>query len=111
MSETVQTTVVRPGHHPGRALLRSIFRGPVGAVSGTWLVLLVLAALFAPWLTPYDYDIQTLKEAYQPPSATHLLGTDEFGRDLLTRLLYGARTSLSVSSIAISISVLCGMTL
>lgn len=111
MSETVQAAVVPPGRHRGRALLRAIFRRPMGAVAGTWLILLVLAAIFAPWLTPYDYDIQALKEAYQPSSAAHLLGTDEFGRDLLTRLLYGARTSLSVSAIAISISVICGMTL
>jgi hypothetical protein len=54
-------------------------------------------AIFAPLLSPYDYDIQNLKGAFQPPSAAHWLGTDEFGRDLLTRLIYGARTSLSVS--------------
>ncbi|SEN85455.1 peptide/nickel transport system permease protein [Gemmobacter aquatilis] len=97
----------------GRALpapLRA-FRRPLGAVAGGWLAAVILAALFAPLLTPYDYDIQALKEAYQPASARHWLGTDEFGRDLLTRLIYGARTSLSVSGIAIALSVACGMTL
>ncbi len=93
-----------------RAVLRA-FRRPVGAVAGGWLLAMVFVAVFAAWLTPYDYDIQALKEAYQPPSAAHWLGTDEFGRDLLTRLFHGARTSLSVSSIAIGISVLCGMVL
>ncbi|MBP6735917.1 MAG: ABC transporter permease [Rhodobacteraceae bacterium] len=93
-----------------RAVLRA-FRRPVGAVAGGWLLAMVFVAVFAAWLTPYDYDIQSLKEAYQPPSAAHWLGTDEFGRDLLTRLFHGARTSLSVSSIAIGISVLCGMVL
>lgn len=91
---------------PIRALRR-----PAGAPAGLWLILVILAAIAAPLLTPYAYDIQELKSAWQPPSASHWLGTDEFGRDLLTRLMYGARTSLSVSSIAISISVLCGMTL
>jgi peptide/nickel transport system permease protein len=91
---------------PVRAL-----RHPLGALAGVWLMLVILAAVFAPLLTPYAYDIQELKSAWQPPSASHWLGTDEFGRDLLTRLIYGARTSLSVSTIAISISVLCGMTL
>lgn len=92
-------------------LLRGIFRRPAGAIGGAWLVIVICAALFAPFLTGYTYDAQMLKEAFQPPSATHLLGTDEFGRDLLTRLMFGARTSLSVSSISILISVLCGMTL
>ncbi len=92
-------------------LLRAIFRRPSGALAASWLILVVLGAIFAPLLTPYAYDIQSLKEAFQPPSASHLLGTDEFGRDLLTRMLYGARTSLSVSSISILISVAAGLTL
>ncbi|WP_054006620.1 ABC transporter permease [Cypionkella psychrotolerans] len=92
------------------APLRAL-RRPAGAPAGLWLILVILAAIAAPLLTPYAYDIQNLKSAWQPPSASHWLGTDEFGRDLLTRLIYGARTSLSVSSIAITISVLCGMTL
>jgi len=93
-----------------RAVLRA-FRRPMGAIAGGWLLAIIFVAVFAAWLTPYDYDIQALKEAYQPPSPAHWLGTDEFGRDLLTRLFHGARTSLSVSSIAIGISVLCGMVL
>ena len=92
------------------APLRAL-RRPLGAVAGAWLGLVVLAAVFAPLLSPYGYDIQALKEAYQQPSAAHWLGTDEFGRDLLTRLIYGARTSLSVSATAIAVSVFCGMVL
>lgn len=92
------------------APLRAL-RRPLGAVAGAWLVLVMLAAVFAPVLSPYGYDIQALKQAYQPPSAAHWLGTDEFGRDLLTRLIFGARTSLSVSATAIAVSVFCGMVL
>ncbi|PZF76806.1 ABC transporter permease [Aestuariivirga litoralis] len=92
------------------AVLRAL-RTPKGALAGGWIILVVLAAVFAPLLTPYAYDLQSLKEAYQPPSAAHWLGTDEFGRDLLTRLLYGGRTSLSVSGIAIGVSVFVGMVL
>ncbi len=91
---------------PIRALRR-----PSGGVAGLWLALVALAAVAAPLLTPYAYDVQALREAYQAPSAAHWLGTDEFGRDLLTRLIYGARTSLSVSATAIAISVACGMVL
>lgn len=90
----------------GRAL-----RTPKGAISGTWLALVVLGAIFAPILTPYVYDIQDLPNSFAPPSFAHWLGTDEFGRDLLTRVLYGARTSLSVSVLSISVSVFTGMVL
>lgn len=90
------------------AIVRAL-RTPKGAIAGAWLAAVVLVAVFAPWLTPYDYDIQDLPGAFTAPNATHWLGTDEFGRDLLTRIFYGARTSLSVSSIAIGISVFVGM--
>ncbi|MGB8811569.1 MAG: ABC transporter permease [Paracoccaceae bacterium] len=90
------------------AILRAL-RTPKGAISGGWLVALVLVAILAPWLTPFQYDIQDLPRAFTPPNGNNLLGTDEFGRDLLTRMMYGARTSLSVSSIAICISVFSGM--
>jgi ABC-type dipeptide/oligopeptide/nickel transport system permease subunit len=82
-----------------------------GAVAGAWLLIVIVGAIAAPLLTPYRYDIQALTEAFQGPSAVHLLGTDEFGRDLLTRLLYGARTSLSVSTVAIGLSVTSGLVL
>lgn len=95
----------------GLPLVRAIFRRPSGALAASWLLLVVFGAIFAPLLTPYAYDIQALKEAFQPPSLAHPLGTDEFGRDLLTRMLHGARTSLSVSSISILLSVAAGMTL
>ncbi len=84
---------------------------PKGGIAGRWLIVLVAVAVFAPWLTPYGYAIQDLPGAFASPSLSHWLGTDEFGRDLLTRMLYGARVSLSVSSIAIGISVVCGMVL
>jgi ABC-type dipeptide/oligopeptide/nickel transport system permease subunit len=97
-------------HRALTPILRAM-RTPKGAISGLWLVAVVLGAILAPVLTPYDYDIQNLPGAYQPPSAAHWLGTDEFGRDLLTRILYGARTSLSVSVISIGLSVFAGMVL
>ena len=92
------------------AVLRAL-RTPKGAIAGGWIIFVILAAVFAPVLTPYAYDVQSLREAYQPPSAAHWLGTDEFGRDLLTRLFYGGRISLSVSVIAIGVSVFTGMVL
>jgi peptide/nickel transport system permease protein len=92
------------------AIVRGL-RTPKGSLAGAWLVALLFMAIFAPVLTSYQYDVQNLKGAFAPPSAEHWFGTDEFGRDLLTRIMYGARTSLSVSAIAIGISVLAGMIL
>ncbi|MBS0563177.1 MAG: ABC transporter permease [Proteobacteria bacterium] len=91
--------------------VRSALATRKGALAGLWLALVVVVAVLAPLLTPYAYDIQSLPDAFRPPAATHWLGTDEFGRDLLTRIIYGARTSLSVSVVSIAVSVLAGMIL
>jgi peptide/nickel transport system permease protein len=92
------------------AIARAL-RTPKGAISGLWLAVVVLAAVFAGYLTPYGFDIQNLPGAYAAPDASHWLGTDEFGRDLLTRILYGARISLSVAGVSIAVSVITGMVL
>jgi len=92
------------------AIIRAA-RSPKGAIAGLWLLALIFMAVFAPLLTSYQYDVQNLKGAFAAPSSAHWFGTDEFGRDLLTRMMYGARTSLSVSAIAIGISVTAGMIL
>jgi ABC-type dipeptide/oligopeptide/nickel transport system permease subunit len=83
----------------------------MGFVAGSWLVFLIAVAVLAPELTPYDYDVQNLANAKMPPDAAHWMGTDEFGRDLLTRILYGARTSLTVSTVSIGLSLMAGLTL
>jgi peptide/nickel transport system permease protein len=93
------------------APLRRAFGRPAGMVAGSWLVLLIVVAVLAPVLTPYDYDVQNLPNAKMPPDASHWMGTDEFGRDLLTRILYGARTSLTVSSVSIGLSLMAGLAL
>jgi peptide/nickel transport system permease protein len=91
--------------------LAGVAQTPRGAVSAAVLTVVIACALFAPWLAPYDYAIQNLPGANTPPGATHWMGTDEFGRDLLSRIIHGARTSLSVAITAITISVVAGMTL
>jgi peptide/nickel transport system permease protein len=94
-----------------RSVAGKVLLTPKGGISGCYLFCLVLLALLAPWVTPYPYDVQELSIASQAPSLAHWLGTDEFGRDVLSRIMYGARTSLSVSITAISVSVMVGMTL
>jgi peptide/nickel transport system permease protein len=75
---------------------------------GALLVLLALAAVAAPWLAPHDPTHVNLPAALLPPSATYPLGTDQLGRDVLSRLLFGARISLSIGFIAVGISVVVG---
>lgn len=87
------------------------FSSPLGLVSGGFLVILLAVATFAPWITPYDVAAQNLANSNASPGWPHLMGTDEFGRDVLSRVIYGARTSLSVSATAISISMTVGMIL
>ena len=82
-----------------------------GGIPVACLALLALAAIFAPWVAPYAYDIQNLSATNRGPSAAHWLGSDEFGRDVLSRLIFGARTSLTVALTAIGVSVLLGMCL
>jgi peptide/nickel transport system permease protein len=94
-----------------RSSVRHAFASGLGMVSGGFLILLLLTAIFAPWITPFDYAAMDLANSNAPPGWPNLLGTDEFGRDVLSRVIYGARTSLSVSATAIAISVTVGMTL
>jgi peptide/nickel transport system permease protein len=83
-----------------------------GAVIGLIIVLiLIFVAIFAPWIAPYDPLDNSIREALQPPSRQHLLGTDELGRDLLSRLIFGARISLRVGLIAVAIAGGVGVTL
>ena len=90
------------------AALRQFFRH---SALGRWgfaaAAILVLAALLAPWLAPFDPAAQNLPDRLTPPSRAHWMGTDELGRDILSRVLFGARISLTV---AISVVLGCGFT-
>ena len=85
------------------------FKRNRGALIGAIFLLLIhLLALVGPSLTPYSFTSISLREALHGPSATHLLGTDELGRDVLTRLVYGARISLSIGLTAAVIATAFG---
>lgn len=93
-------------------IVRRFVRHRLAMAGVVMLAVIVLAAVFAPLLTPYDPAEQDLFAITQPPSPAHPLGTDELGRDLLARLLYGGRVSLTVgvasALIATAIGVLVG---
>lgn len=86
-------------------------RNKAAVVGLTILVLLMLVAIFAPYIAPYDpYDAQ-MQFALEKPSAQHLLGCDELGRDVLSRIIYGARISLRVGLEAVAIALGIGIIL
>lgn len=89
---------------PGRRTWRRFKRHRL-AVAGTIFILIVaLAAILADVIAPYGYQVQDLEAYRQAPSAAHLLGTDSYGRDVLSRLIYGGRVSLSVGIVAVIIA-------
>ena len=83
-----------------------------GAVAGSIVLLvLIVASMAAPWITTHDPVILAPRERLQPPSAQYWFGTDAFGRDVFTRVVYGGRVSLMVGVIAVAISLSLGVTL
>jgi oligopeptide transport system permease protein len=77
---------------------------------GSVLLFMIVVALLTPWIAPYSYEVQNLDLGATPPSAEHWLGTDIFGRDVLTQIMYGGRISLAVGFIATAVALLIGVT-
>lgn len=75
------------------------------------IALLVLMAIFAPLLAPYNPNVQDYAAVMQPPSKTHLFGTDEYGRDILSRIIYGSRVSISIGIVSQILATFIGVTL
>ena len=90
-------------------LIWRAFRRHKPAMLGSAVVLLfVLTAIFAPYLSSYDPEKTNLDRMLEPPSADHIMGTDELGRDLLTRIFYGGRVSMSIGAMAMVLAVTVG---
>lgn len=83
-------------------------RNRFALAGGMVVVLLFLMSFLAPWITPYEPNSLDLYNVLEPPSAAHWFGTDDLGRDVLTRVCYGARVSLKVGFVAIGIATLLG---
>jgi oligopeptide transport system permease protein len=73
------------------------------------LIILIASAALAPWIAPFSYSFQNLELGASPPSSKHFLGTDVLGRDLLSRILYGARISLLVGFVATGVALIIGV--
>lgn len=97
-------------HSPrrGNALWAALRRNRLSWLGLALFATIVFAAVFAPWIAPYDPLQQNILHRLQPPSADYLLGTDTYGRDVLSRLIHGARVSLVVGFVAILIAMIVG---
>jgi peptide/nickel transport system permease protein len=102
---------LRGNSSPWLGTLRALARDPTAMLGGILFLMIVVAAVGAEQLAPYDPLQVHVRDRLQLPSATYLLGTDELGRDLLSRVIYGARVSLSVGAVAVLIATMGGVVL
>lgn len=105
------TLTTAPYRRPGLRGLRLFGQGPLFAVSVAVLAALVLVAVLAPVLAPYDPEALDLAASLAGTSGDHLLGTDQSGRDILSRLIHGARTGLLGPLLVVGVSTLLGLLL
>lgn len=89
--------------------VRRLKKHPLGVLALAILLIFVLMAVFAPLIAPYGYEHQDLANVLEPPSAAHWFGTDDLGRDILSRIIFGARPSLSVGVVGVGIGTLLGL--
>ncbi|MET0606887.1 MAG: ABC transporter permease [Beijerinckiaceae bacterium] len=94
-----------------RLTLRRILRQRGAVIGGAIVIVVSLLALLAPWIAPLPFDDTDLLNSWAPPDAVNWLGTDKLGRDIASRLLMGARTSLAVALSVLAITLLVGVTL
>ncbi|WP_017799719.1 ABC transporter permease [Winslowiella toletana] len=111
MSDVLTAGSVAPLRKPGNRVVKK-FLANKSAMAGAIIVLLfVLLALLAPWLAPFDPIKANFLAVRKPPSELYWLGTDELGRDILSRMIWGARTSLLAGCISVLIAILIGVPL
>lgn len=89
-------------------VIRALMKNKMAVIGMIILLVLFFVGVFAPFIAPYDYAEQDLQSTFQHPNAQHWFGTDKFGRDIFSRVIYGARVSLLVGFIAVGIAVVIG---
>ena len=95
---------------PTRAFFARVWRSKVSAASLIFLGILIIVAVGAPWIAPYDPNLQNLTNAFAAPfSDGHILGTDQLGRDILSRLIWATQISLMAPVIAVSVASVIGI--
>ena len=91
-----------------RRALRLLGQHPATSIGVLFCLLIVAGALFAPWIAPFDPNEQNIVDRLQSPGGEYLFGTDSYGRDVLSRILWGARVSLVVAVTSIAVAMLIG---
>ena len=104
-AEALDITVADAGERPWQAALRRLARRPVALTGLAVVVFFIVVALAAPLLAPYDPLATDWRLVRKPPSTLHLFGTDDLGRDVLARLIWGARASLMAGLVSVSIAL------
>lgn len=102
-----QITVAKRGQ--SKEILIRFFRNKAAVLGLIIALILIFCALFPKVITPYDPIKQNISERFLPPSSKHFFGTDDFGRDVFARVVYGCRTSLKIGLISVAISCVVGM--
>ncbi len=95
----------------GERFLRRLRKNRLAGIASVFVFLVAIMAIVAPFITPYSPTDQNLLRRLEPPSDEHWLGTDQLGRDILTRIAYGARVSLMIGLLGATGGMLCGVTL
>lgn len=109
---SVAVSLASASHGYWRGVLQRLLRDKVSVVCMVVLAFIILAALLAPWLAPGDPAVGSVLKRLKPIGTPgHLLGTDELGRDMLTRLMYGGRVSLLMGMVPVGLALLIGGTL
>ena len=103
--------VIKEGPRGWRRTVLEVVRRPVAVASLLILVVVVVMAIFGQWLTPYGINEVNISRRLEGPSAQHWFGTDELGRDILTRVIASASVSVRVSVIAVAIALVVGVSL
>jgi peptide/nickel transport system permease protein len=109
MSAAIGSAAEAPPDGPVRAVLRVLVRRPAALLGAVVLLVIATLAIFAPWLAPYDPLATSWSAVRKAPSIAHWFGTDEVGRDVLARVIWGARASLAAGVIAVAIAVGVGV--
>jgi glutathione transport system permease protein len=102
---------LQTSHSPWRQFLRRLARQRVTMVAATLIALIVLAAIAAPWVAPYDPTTPDYQNVLSGPSFAHWAGTDSYGRDIFSRIVWGARISLTVSFLSVLLGAVVGISL
>jgi peptide/nickel transport system permease protein len=112
MSATIAALIARaPSRSPTAILMGKLFRRKLVLAGAAILVTVTLLALFAPWITPYGPMAMKISDRMQSPGLAHWFGTDELGRDVFSRVVFGARYSLMIGASVVLISVTGGVLL